>query len=110
MLPMEVWALVAVHIPFAERLDAFHALRRAGCLPDTHTNPSDAFLQFCSEADRLQREAVECEENAAPLAVVSDAAVRVLVDMGFADGAVRMALTLTHGSLDDTVAYLLLTA
>lgn len=106
-LPMEVWARVALHVPFEERLRTFRALRFAGCLPDTLTNASNAFMQFCSEADRLEREALEREDTAASDVRVSDAAVRVLVDMGFADSTARLALTVTHGAMDDALTYLL---
>ena len=50
-LPMDVWARVAVFVPFAERLSSFHALRACGLLPDTYTTPSNMLLQFCAQAD-----------------------------------------------------------
>jgi hypothetical protein len=102
-LPMEVWSQVAVHVPFSERLRTFHALRCAGCLPDTHTNTSNAFLQFCSEADRTERD-IEQEPHSPP---GSEESVRILVEMGFNDDEVRLALRFTHGSLDGAMEYLL---
>tara|TARA_B110001450_G_C17619343_1_gene480536 strand:+ start:439 stop:786 length:348 start_codon:yes stop_codon:yes gene_type:complete len=105
-LPMEVWSQVAVYVPFSDRLRTFHALRCAGCLPDTHTNTSNAFLQFCSEADRAERERVEDEErNANRLG--TEESVRVLVDMGFNHDEVRMALRLTYGAMNGAMEYLL---
>lgn len=108
-LPMEVWSQVAVYVPFSDRLRTFHALRSAGCLPDTHTNASNAFLQFCSEADRVERERVEEEEERSGNPLGTEENVRVLVDMGFNHDEVRMALRLTHGALDGAVEYLLAT-
>ena len=99
-LPMEVWSRVALFVPFSERLVTFRALWSAGCLPDTNTNASNAFLQFCSEADRAERDSsnddVDVEEG-----------VRVLVGMGFADAEVRVALRLACGSPDLALEYLL---
>jgi hypothetical protein len=105
-LPMEVWSQVAMYVPFSDRLRTFHALRCAGCLPDTHTNASNALLQFCSEADRVERECAE-ERNGSILD--TEESVRVLVDMGFNHDEVRMALRLTYGVLDGAVEYLLAT-
>ena len=106
-LPMEVWARVAVHVPFAERLRTFHALRRTGCLPRTHTNAPNAFMQFCSEADRAERAAAE--EDAAQRWAAAHESVRLLVGMGFAESEVREALRRSHGALDDAVEALLAT-
>ena len=103
LLPMEVWSQVAVYIPFSDRLRTFRALRCTGLLPDTNTTPSNAFLQFCSEADRIERECTDIEEPSVPV----EQNVRVLLDMGFNDDEVRLALRLTHGSLDSAVEYLL---
>lgn len=105
-LPMEVWSQVAVYVPFSDRLRTFHALRCAGCLPDTLTNASNAFLQFCSETDRVERERVEEGDGNGDL-LCTEESVRVLVDMGFNRDEVRSALRLTHGALDGTVDYLL---
>lgn len=104
LLPMEVWSQVAVYIPFADRLRTFRALRCTGLLPDTNTTLSNAFLQFCSEADRIEREREEDTEPRVPV----EQNVRVLLDMGFNDDEVRLALRLTHGSLDGAVEYLLM--
>jgi hypothetical protein len=105
-LPMEVWSQVAVHVPFSDRLRTFHALRDAGCLPDTYTNASNAFLQFCSEADRVERESTEDRTSAL---LCTEESVRVLVDMGFNHDEVRMALRLTNGAMDGAMEYLLTT-
>ena len=103
---MEVGSQVPVYVPFSDRLRTFHALWDAGCLPDTHTNVSNAFLQFCSEADRVEREhAEECTDE--PLG--TEERVRVLVDMGFNDDEVRTALRLTNGALELAMEYLLAT-
>lgn len=105
-LPMEVWSQVAVYVPFSDRLRTFHALRDAGCLPDTYTNASNAFLQFCSEADRVERE--RAEEDTGKL-LGTEEKVRVLVDMGFNNDEVRMALRLSNGALEVATEYLLAT-
>ena len=105
-LPMDVWSQVAVYVPFSDRLRTFHALRDAGCLPDTHTNVSNAFLQFCSEADRVERmhaEEAECNGNLLNIEVN----VRVLVDMGFNHDEVCLALRLTNGAIEGAMEYLL---
>ena len=99
-LPMEVWSRVAVYVPFSERLQTFHALHTAGCLPHTNTNVPNAFMQFCSEPDQMQR-------NETLEAGVSEEGVHALVDMGFTDRDVRVALGLTNGSLEGAVEYLL---
>lgn len=101
---MEVWAGVAVYVPFSDRLRTFHALWDAGCLPDTHTNVSNAFLQFCSEADRVER---ECAEDRTSELLCTEESVRILVDMGFNDDEVRMALRITSGALEGAMEYLL---
>jgi len=103
-LPMEVWSQVVVYVPFSDRLRTFHALRCAGCLPDTHTNVSNAFLQFCSEADRMER---ECAEDRTSELLCTEESVRVLVDMGFNHDEVCMALRLTSGALEGAMEYLL---
>lgn len=105
-LPMEVWSQVAVFVPFSDRLRTFHALRDSGCLPDTHTNASNAFLQFCSEADRVER---ECAEDRTSELLGAEESVRVLVDMGFNHDEVRMALRLTHGAIHGAMEHLLAT-
>lgn len=103
LLPMDVWSHVAMYIPFPDRIGTFRALRCIGLLSDTNTTPSNALLQFCSEADRMER---ECEEGTESRAS-NDRNVRVLLDMGFNDDEVRLALRLTHGSLDWAVEHLL---
>ena len=45
---MEVWSRIATFLPFSLLLSTFWSLRDAGVLPETHTNASNAFLQFCS--------------------------------------------------------------
>lgn len=103
---MEVWSQVAVYVPFSDRLRTFHALRCAGCLPNTHTNASNALLQFCSEADRVERERAEEEErDGEPL----EDSVRVLVEMGFNRDEVRMALRLANGAMEGAMEHLLAT-
>lgn len=108
-LPMEVWSHIAVYVPFSDRLRTFHALRCTGCLPDTHTNASNAFLQFCSEADRIERECAEEEEERNGNPLRTEERVRVLVDMGFNHDEVRMALRLTNGAMEGAMEYLLAT-
>lgn len=102
---MEMWSHVAVYIPFVDRLRTFRSLRCAGLIPDTNTNPSNAFLQFCSEADRIEREEMRDDESCTRIA--TEESVRVLLGMGFNDDEVRLALRLTHGSLYGAVEQLL---
>tara|TARA_X000000368_G_scaffold378904_1_gene333597 strand:- start:71 stop:409 length:339 start_codon:yes stop_codon:yes gene_type:complete len=105
-LPMEVWSQVAVYVPFSDRLRTFHALCDAGCLPDTYTNASNAFLQFCSEADCVER---ECADERTSELLGTEENVRVLVAMGFNDDEVRIALRLTNGALEEAMDHLLAT-
>lgn len=99
-LPMELWSRVAVYLSFYERLTTFHALRLAGCLPDTRTNVPNAFMQFCSDADRIERE--RPEEN-----VNFDEMVNVLSSLGFVDHSARLALRLSNWDMGDAVEYLI---
>tara|TARA_B110001452_G_scaffold16179_1_gene13255 strand:- start:3825 stop:4139 length:315 start_codon:yes stop_codon:yes gene_type:complete len=102
---MDVWSRVAVYVPFSERIRTFQSLRCTGCLPDTNTNVSNALLQFCSEADRVERECVDEEDVHIDLG--AQESVRLLVEMGFNDDEVRLALRLTYGSLNGAMEYLL---
>jgi hypothetical protein len=96
-LPMEVYGpRVVVYVPFSDRLQTFHALRTSECLPKTNTNVPNAFMQFCSEPDQTRRTKTLGEEGA-----------HALVDMGFADRDVRIALGLTNGSPVGALGYLL---
>ena len=107
---MEVWAHVAIYIPFSERLRAFRALYRAGCLPNTNTTPSNAFLQFCSESDRIERERLEEEEQTLgtfPARRDDSAAIRVLTHMGFDHEQLVVALNRANGDVYGAIQYML---
>ena len=104
---MEVWSRIARFIPFSQRFETFHALTRLGWLPRTHTTPSNALLQFCSEADVEERQCMELEEESR----IQDAAVvDQFVDMGFPRDRVVRVLFLLHGNIDSTLTLLLSTS
>ena len=90
-LPMEVWARIASFIPFPDLLRTFHTLQAAGALPDTHTTPSNALLQFCAEHGHTD----EDDEFADMM--------DVYVAMGFSVEHVRHALRHPGGDIIDTL-------
>ena len=102
ILPIEMWACVAMFIPFGDRLRVFNALDAMGLLPDTGTHRVNAFLQFCSESDAVERYMPEptyyTEED-----------VRDIASMGFSNESVRHALSVSP-SLDVALELLLLRA
>lgn len=97
---MEVWARVASFLPFSSLLDTFWALTNAGLLPDTGTNASNAFLQFCSEVRTEDEE----ERERSPMTLEN---YRLLLQMGFEADMVSVALRLCRGNLDATFDCLL---
>ena len=87
---MEVWSQIAVFIPFSQRINAFHALRQVGMIPETFTNIPNAFMQFCSEADQIERAYVPTYEGQ----------LKQLLHMGFSEKKSRNALDLSGGSVE----------
>ena len=95
---MEVWARVASFIPFPSLLSTFWALTDAGLLPETQTNPSNAFLQFCSEIADADDQ-VECN-------TMHDT-YTLLLEMGFDHDIVTHALHICRGNLESVLDYIM---
>ena len=95
---MDVWAKIAVFIPFSELIDTFWTLRRAGALPLTYTTPSNALLQFCSEWHYEETEIVH---------VLDQGVLNTLNEMGFPDDEIRRASDLCNGRLEPMLEYLI---
>lgn len=102
-LPMEVWSRVATFLPFESLLPTFWSLRDARILPDTHTNASNAFLQFCTGVMEVQEETEE-EDRVYDL---SDEMRATLDRMGFDHDLVERATRLCRGRDDAVLDYLL---
>lgn len=100
-LPMEVWSRVAAFLPFESLLSTFWSLTKVHILPDTQTNPSNAFLQFCSgvanEQDDTQTKVYEIPEDMH----------RALNDMGFESDQIEFAIQLCEGREEAVLDYLL---
>ena len=101
-LPMEVWARVASFLPFDSLIETFWTLRRAGVLPYTHTPPSNALLQFCSEVRNVEEDAW-----VAALTTIDADTHGALRDMGFSSVQIDRAVHLCNGNIDAILEYLL---
>ena len=99
-LPMEVWARVASFIPFPSLLSTFWALTNAGLLPETGTNSSNAFLQFCSQvSEEEEEEEIEIDDLEGTYAY--------LVEMGFDPDLVIHAIRMCRGNLEAILEFVI---
>lgn len=102
-LPMEVWSRVATFLPFESLLNTFWSLTTVHILPDTRTNASNAFLQFCSGVAAEQALSQQEEE----VYDVSQDMREALSDMGFDADQIEFAIQLCEGREDAVLDYLL---
>lgn len=101
-LPMEVWSRVATFLPFESLLSTFWSLTEVHILPDTQTNPSNAFLQFCSGVVNEQDHDTQTQVYEIPQDM-HDA----LNDMGFESDQIEFAIQLCEGREEAVLDYLL---
>ena len=101
-LPMEVWSRVATFLPFESLLDTFWSLTNVRVLPDTRTNASNAFLQFCSGVAAEQALSQQEEVYDVPQDMRE-----ALTDMGFDADQIEFAIQLCEGREEAVVDYLL---
>ena len=102
-LPMEVWSRVATFLPFESLLHTFWSLTTARILPDTRTNASNAFLQFCSGV--LCEDSVENEVYDIPRETRM-----ALIHMGFDANHIERAVQLCEGRENSVLDYLFTSA
>ncbi len=101
-LPMEVWSRVATFLPFESLLSTFWSLTKVHILPDTQTNPSNAFLQFCSGVVDEQDDDTQIKVYEIPQDMHE-----ALNDMGFESDQIEFAIQLCEGREEAIIDYLL---
>lgn len=106
-LPMEVWSRIATFLPFADLLHTFWALEHARVLPDTCTNASNAFLQFCSGVVEEREQELRREEQVRRVHRISLRLHTLLIEMGFDATRIELAIELCGGREDAIFEYLL---
>ena len=106
-LPMEVWSRVATFVPFTDLLRTFWALVDARVLPDTRTNASNAFLQFCSGVVDEREQELRREEQVRRVHHISLRLHTLLIEMGFDATRIELAIELCGGREDAIFEYLL---
>lgn len=100
---MEVWSRIATFLPFHTLLDTFWSLTKVNILPDTRTNASNAFLQFCSGVAGEQ----EQETSETKFYDIPEDVRAALLDMGFDADHVEIAVQLCEGREEAIFDYLL---
>ena len=94
-------------MPFTDLLRTFWVLVDARVLPDTRTNASNAFLQFCSGVVEEREQELRREQQRLSVHHISLRLHTLLVEMGFDATRIQLAIELCRGREDSIFDYLL---